>query len=401
MKTRRQARFALRAVTASRLRSALMLLALAIGVAAVVVLTALGEGARRYVGGEFSALGTNLVIVLPGATETTGGPPPIMGVTPRDLTVQDAIALSHSRAVERVAPVAVGIAPVSRGSREREVMVLGTTHDMLSVRHLTMAAGRFLPPGDPERGDPVAVVGDTIRRELFAGKNPVGEWVRLGDRRFRVIGLLADTGRSMGTDLDQVVVIPVSQAQALFGTPGLFRVILQARGRDRVEMAKADAMRIIAERHEGEADVTVITQDAILATFDRIFTALTATVGGIAAISLIVAGILVMNVMLVAVAQRTPEVGLLKALGATPRRVRLLFLWEAALLSLAGAACGLALGYLGVAAIGQFYPGFPVAVPPWAAGAAVAVSGTAGLAFGVWPASRAARLDPVASLERR
>lgn len=400
MKAPGQIRFALRAVTASRLRSALMLLALGIGVAAVVVLTALGEGARRYVGGEFAALGTNLVIVLPGATETTGGPPPIMGVTPRDLTVEDAIALSRSRAVEKMAPVALGISPVSHGSLERESLVLGTTHEMLAVRHLSMAAGRFLPPGDPERGDPVVVLGETIRKELFGTRNAVGEAVRLGDRRFRVIGVLADTGRSMGTDLDQMVVVPVSQAQALFGTPGLFRVILQARGRDRVEAVKADVMRIIADRHEGEADVTVITQDAVLATFDRIFTALTATVGGIAAISLVVAGILVMNVMLVAVTRRTPEVGLLKALGATPGAVRALFLWEAAVLSAAGAACGLLLGYVAVQVIGQVYPSFPIAVPVWAAGAAVVVSGTAGLAFGVWPASRAARLDPVAALER-
>jgi putative ABC transport system permease protein len=392
--------FSLKAVASQRLRSGLMLTAMAIGVAAVVVLTALGEWARRYVMGEFASLGTNLVVVLPGRSETTGIAPPVIA-TPRDLTLDDAQALLRSPAVGKVAPVVVGAAPASYGGLEREALALGTTAEFLDVRHLTVAQGRFLPPGDPKRGAPVVVIGSTVRQALFGNRSPVGEWLRVGDRRFRVIGELKSTGRSLGMDLGDLVVMPVNQAQALLDAPSLFRILVQAKSRTLLPDAVTDTRSILKTRHEGEEDVTVITQDSVLATFDRILTALTLTVAGIAGISLVVAGILVMNVMLVAVAQRTAEIGLLKALGATGGTVLRLFLAEAALLALAGAVLGLGLGFAGVFAIGRVYPDFPVAAPAWAVAAALGVSVATGLLFGVWPARRAAALDPVASLSRR
>ncbi|MBI5136938.1 MAG: ABC transporter permease [Nitrospirae bacterium] len=378
-----------------------MVLAMAIGVAAVVVLTALGEGARRYVVGEFASLGTNLVIVLPGRSETTGGPPPLTGLAPRDLTIADAQALLASPAITDVAPVVVGAAPVAAGGREREVLALGSTRSLLPVRHMTVAEGRFLPGGDPERGPPVAVLGATLRRELFGNRRAVGEQIRIGDRRFRVVGVLTDTGRSVGLDLNDLVVIPVAQAQALLNAPSLFRILAQARGPAAIAQAQDDIRATIRARHEGEDDVTVITQDSVMNTFDAILGTLTLVVGGIAAISLVVAGILVMNVMLVAVSHRTAEIGLLKAIGARPGVVLRLFLAEAALLSVLGAAGGLALGYGGVALIGALVPDFPVAAPAWAVAAALLVATGTGLLFGVWPARRAARLDPVQALARR
>jgi putative ABC transport system permease protein len=392
--------FALRAVVSQRLRSSLMLLAMAIGVAAVVVLTSLGEGARRYVMGEFAGLGTNLIVVLPGRSETTGMAPPVTA-TPRDLTLDDAGALLRSAAVGKVAPVVAGVAPVSWGGREREALAVGSTHELMALRHLAVRPGRFLPPGDPKRGPPVAVIGATVREALFGNRSPVGQWLRVGDRRVRVIGELESKGRSLGMDLDQIVVIPVSQAQALLDAPSLFRILVQARSRTLIPDAVKDVTAILKTRHEGEEDVTVITQDSMLETFDRILTSLTLTVAGIAGISLVVAGILVMNVMLVAVAQRTAEIGLLKALGATGGTVLRLFLAEAAVLALAGAGVGLGLGYGGVFAIGRAYPAFPVAAPLWAVVAAVGVAVATGLLFGVWPARRAARLDPVSALARR
>jgi len=382
-------------------RSILTLLATGIGVAAVVVLTALGEGARRYVVGEFASLGTHLLIVLPGRTETTGGPPPMMGVAPRDLTVADIQALLKSPHVLRVAPVVLGAVPVAFGGRVRESMTVGSTYDLLPVRHLTMAQGRFLPPGDPDRGPPVAVLGGTVRDALFGGEPAVGRWVRIGDRRFKVIGILASRGTTIGMAMDEVVIIPVSQAQALFNTPALFRALVQARSRASIADAKEDVLATIRARHEGDEDVTVITQDSVLSTFDQILTALTLTVGGIGAISLVVAGILVMNVMLVSVSQRTAEIGLLKALGAKGRVVMGLFLAEAAVLSVVGAFAGLAVGYAAVAVIGHVYPTFPVAAPIWASAAGVGVALVTGLSFGVWPARHAARLDPVTALAKR
>jgi putative ABC transport system permease protein len=393
--------YAVRALSGHRGRTALTLLATGIGVAAVVVLTSLGEGARRYVVGEFASLGTHLLIVLPGRTETTGGPPPMMGVAPRDLTVEDTQALLRSRHILRVAPVVLGTVPVAFGGRVRDSMTVGSTWDLLPVRNLTLAEGRFLPQGDPQRGPPVAVLGGTVRDALFGAEPAVGRWVRVGDRRFKVIGVLASKGTAIGMTLDEVVIIPVSQAESLFNTAGLFRAVVQARSRASIADAKADVLSIIRERHEGDDDVTVITQDSVLSTFDRILTALTLTVAGIGAISLVVAGILVMNVMLVSVTQRTAEIGLLKALGAKGRTVMGLFLAEAAVLSLAGALGGLVAGYAAVAVIGRVYPSFPVTAPAWAAAAGVGVAVVTGLLFGVWPARRAARLDPVASLARR
>jgi putative ABC transport system permease protein len=393
--------YAAGALSGHRGRSALTLLATGIGVAAVVVLTALGEGARRYVVGEFASLGTHLLIVLPGRTETSGGPPPMMGVAPRDLTVADMQAVLKSPHVLRVAPVVLGTVPVAFGGRSRDTMIAGSTADLLPVRNMSMAQGRFLPPGDPERGPPVAVLGGTVRDALFGAEPAIGRWVRIGDRRFKVIGILASRGTTIGMTMDEVVIIPVSQAQALFNAPGLFRALVQARSRDSIEDAKADVVSVIRARHEGDDDVTVITQDSVLSTFDQILTALTLTVAGIGAISLVVAGILVMNVMLVSVSQRTAEIGLLKALGAKGKVVMALFLAEAAVLSLAGALVGLVVGYAAVAVIGRVYPDFPVAAPAWAAAAGVTVALVTGVLFGVWPARRAARLDPVASLARR
>lgn len=384
-----------------RARTLLTLLAMGIGVASVVMLTALGEGARRFVTGEFQSLGTNLLIVLPGRSETTGGPPPLLGETPRDLTLDDAIAIERSRAVRRIAPIAIGSAGVSYREREREVTVVGSTAAFLEVRHMKMSKGRFLPVGDPRRGSPVCVLGAKLKRELFGAQPAVGRWVRIGDRRFRVVGVLASEGRSIGLDMQDLVVIPVAAAQALFDSYSLFRVLVEARSEEAIPRARKEIRSIIRERHEGEDDVTVITQDAVVATFDRIFTALTLTVAGIASISLAVAGILIMNVMLVAVSQRTSEVGLLKALGATSASVMRVFLAEATILSLVGAAAGLGVGYVAIRFVDHAYPRLPLSVPLWAAVAAVLVALTTGLLFGVLPARRAAKLDPVAALAQR
>jgi putative ABC transport system permease protein len=394
-------RFCLQSLRGYPLRTGLMLLAMAIGVAAVVVLTALGEGARTYVSEKFTSLGTHLLIVLPGRSETVGGPPPMMGETPRDLTLEDALALTRSSAVRRVAPIIVGSAPVSQMRLERETTILGSTAELFEVRNLVMAQGRFLPSGDMTRAEALCVLGHTLKRELFGNTSPLGQFVRIGEYRFKVIGVLSEQGQSLGVDISDVAIIPVASARALFNRASLFRILIQARSRDSVARAKQTILDIIRERHDGEDDITVITQDAVLATFDRIFTALTLALAGIAAISLAVAGILIMNVMLIAVSQRTAEIGLLKAIGAPSGQVMRLFLSESALLSLAGAAAGLLLAAGGIVILKRLFPSFPLNAPTWAPIAAVGVALGSGLIFGVLPARRAARLDPVAALSRR
>jgi putative ABC transport system permease protein len=378
-----------------------MLLAMAIGVGSVVVLSTLGTGARNYVISQFSSLGTNLLIVLPGRSETVGGPPPLLGVTPRDLTVDDAMALLRSSNIRYVAPISLGAAPVSRGKLEREVTILGSTPHLFKIRQLSMAGGRFLPEGDTSRATAVCVLGYKIKHELFGNNSALGETVRIGDRRFQIIGVLAKKGQSVGLDMADIVVIPVASAQALFNSASLFRIMIEANDRDAISRAKNTILKIIRERHDGEDDVTVISQDAILATFDRIFTALTLTVTGIAAISIAVAGILIMNVMLIAVSQRRTEVGLLKAIGAPNGQIVTLFLAESAILSIIGAALGLLLAAGVTWVVARLYPDFPLDIPLWSIWAAVSVSVATGLIFGVMPAMRAARLDPVLSLSRR
>jgi len=386
----------------ARMRSAMLLLAMTIGVAAVMVLTALGEGARRYITDEFKSLGSRLIIVLPGRSETTGAHIGMFaGETPRDLTLGDAEAILRIPDVERVAPLVVGSAPASVGSLEREVVIFGSNADLLVVRNLEMAQGAFLPSGELDRDLAVCVIGSRVMRELYPERNAPGQTMRIGERRFRVIGVLSNVGRAIGTDVEDVVIIPVSSAQALFNTESLFRVLIQIRDREAMPRVRQRVIDVIKDRHQGEEDVTVITQDALLATFDRIFDALTLTLAGIASISLAVAGVLVMNVMLVSVSQRTAEVGLLKAIGATRRQITALFLAEAVLLSLAGAGAGIAAG-MGVNwVLGRIYPSLPFGTPIWAMALAVAIAVGSGVVFGLLPARRAARLDPVAALSGR
>lgn len=396
-------RYSFHSIERAPSRTALMLLAMAIGVAAVVLLTGLGEAARRYVTDEFASLGTNLVIVMPGKSETTGGTmgAASMGGTTRDLTIDDAFALTRNHNVSRVAPMVIGAAGVQYAGLEREVPVIGTTSEMLAIRHWQMGHGQFIPVSDWTLSSPVCVIGRKVKSELFGRDPAIGRWLRIGDSRFRVIGVLASEGRSIGVDAEETVIVPVASAMSLFNTESLFRILVESASSEVIESVKLFTSNTITARHHGEEDVTVITQDAVLETFDAIFNVLTLTVGGIGAISLTVAGVLIMNVMLVAVAQRTSEVGLLKAVGAESRQIILLFLTEAALLSLFGALIGLGVGLTGGWAISKLYPSIDMAPPVWAVVAGVLMAVVTGVLFGILPARRAARLDPVMALARR
>lgn len=392
-------RFARDAAAGYPMRTSLSVLAMSIGVAAVVILTALGDGARRYVVGQFSSIGTNLVIVLPGRSGTGGfNPANAITTTPRDLSLDDAGSLRRAPAVSRVAPLAVGTSEISFGGRLREVMVAGSTSEFIPIRNFELAQGSGLPDDDWNRGTAVAVIGAKIREELFGTNAAVGQLIRVGDRRLRVVGVLKPVGQGLGMNTDELVIVPAALAQAMFNTNTLFRILVEAKSREAIPDAKDQVMEILKQRHRGEEDVTVITQDAVLATFDKLLGALTLGVAGIAAISLAVAGILVMNVMLVAVTQRTGEIGLLKALGATAQTIRFAFLAEAAMLSALGALLGYLLGESGAFVLRQAFPVFPAYPPNWAVIAALGTALGTGLLFGFLPARRAARLDPVQAL---
>ncbi|WP_243316744.1 ABC transporter permease [Geothrix paludis] len=391
--------FALGALRGHRLRTALSVTGVAIGITAVLALTALGEGARRYIVDEFATLGSNLVIILPGKVETTGGVP-FGGVT-HDLTLEDHAALARLGRLARAAPIAVATETLRHGDLGRSAPILGTTADYQEIRRLRLAAGTFLPSGDPDRSGTEIVLGTKVAQELFRGESPLGQVVRVGPDRFRVVGVLAPRGLSMlGFDLDEAAFIPVRTAMRLFNRTSLFRVVAEVRIFAEMDLAKADVLALLKDRHRAE-DVTVFTQDALLASFSAILRVLTLSLAGIASVSLVVAGVGIMNVMLVSVTERRAEIGLLKALGAPAPRILLAFLAEAVILAALGGAAGLAAGAAGVGLLALVYPDFPVAIPLWAVGAAVTLSFLVGVGFGVWPARRATRLDPIAALARR
>ena len=380
-------------------RSVLSLIGLAIGVAAVIILTAVGRGARTYVEQQFEVLGTHTLAILPGHSETTGGLPGFGGV-PHDLTLEDARAVGRQiPGVLRLAPVVVANEECSAGGRSRRVVVVGTTAEYGAVRALRVRTGRFLSPGSWDESRPEVVLGKTLATELFPEGGALGQLVRVGGWRLRVIGVLARQGTTFGFDLDQVAFIPVRTAMTMFNKTSLFRVVLQSRAGSDMHLAEQRVRRLMIERH-GEEDVTVATPEAIVDTLGGILDALTLALAGIAAISLLVAGIGIMNVMLVSVSERTAEIGLLKAIGANHRQVLALFLAEAAILSLAGGVLGLGVGLGLVKLLVTLAPTFPAAPPSWAILSALLLSLSTGVAFGWLPARRAVGLDPIAALAK-
>jgi putative ABC transport system permease protein len=393
-------RFAGGALRGHRLRTGLSLLGVAVGVTSVVLLTSLGEGARAYVTGEFASLGSNLLIVVPGRTETTGFAPPIGGA-PHDLTLGDAEALGRLPGVRRVAPMAIGMATSRAGDLTRETLVIGVTGEWQQVRRIDVVRGTFLPEGEAARDRSICVVGQVVERELFPGRSAVGGLLRVGDERFRVTGVMASRGTSLGTNLDEVVLIPIARHMKMFNETSLPRVLVELRSHEDLPAGRLAAVDLLTHRHAGEEDVTILTQDSMLATFNRLLGVLTAALTGIAAISLTVAGIGIMNVMLVSVSERTREVGLLKALGATSGQVLRIFLTEAATLSVAGGVIGLGTAWLLTQAVRAIYPAFPMQAPPWAMPVAALVSLAVGVLFGALPARRASRLDPMRAMTRR
>ena len=393
--------FALSSLASNQVRTFLMLLAMSIGVAAVVLLTGIGNGARLYIVDQFASLGTNLVIVIPGRADTASNTPAtLVGETPRDLTLGDARALERGDSVERLTPIVIGELGIAYRGREREIPLVGSTSPILEIHHLKMDRGSFLPQEDMEIARPVCVIGAKVYRELFGQQNALGELVRIGGFRCRVIGVLGSEGRSLGLDTEELVIVPVAFAQMLLNTEGLFRVLIEAQDLESIDRLKKHITTTIGKRHYGEDDVTIITQDSVLATFDKILGVLTLTVAGIAGISLVVAGILIMNVMLMAVAQRTAEIGLCKALGAGKMQIMVMIVSEALLLSTLGGILGLLLGFSGAWLAVQFYPTLQTTPPAWAIFAAIGTALGTGCIFSLLPASRAAKLDPIQALAR-
>jgi len=390
--------FSYQALARHRLRSGMVLLAIGMGVSSVLLLTSIGEGARLFIEQEFSALGSKMLIVLPGKKETTGSSPPLYGTSPRDLTIEDAQALKNIRTISHVAPIIAGTATVSNQSLSRDIIIIGTNREMFTVRNLSVKQGRMLPKNSETRATPVCILGAKLAEELFKKSSPLGQWLRIGEYKYRVIGLLEQRGESLGLDLRDMAIIPVRSAQMLFNSPALFRILLQLKQTKFETSTIVKINKTIAQRHEGEADITIISQDAMLSSFNKIIVAVTASIGAIAAISLIVAGILIMNVSYISVSQRREEIGLLKSLGASGREVRLIFIISSLVITSFGTLAGLILSYSIVFIIQTNFPSIPLAIPWWSTLAAIFMSFIMALLFSWLPANKAAAVDPILAL---
>ncbi len=379
-----------------RMRSFLTGLGIAIGIAAVILLTSIGEGLHKFMLAEFSQFGTNIISVQPGKTQTQGGNVGIFGSV-RELTLEDADALRRLPYVESVIPGLMGNAEVKANGRARRTMILGEGRDFGKTFTMKVLSGTIWPDEDNGQARALAVIGSKIHQEIFDGGNPLGSYLRIGGQRYRVIGVMEPKGQILGMDMDDAVFIPAARAMELLNRSGLMEVNVSYRPDvDADKMIEILKERLI-ERH-GREDFTIISQEQALEVLSSVLNILTFAVGALGGISLLVGAVGILTIMTMAVTERTSEIGLLRALGSQKRQILILFLGEAMLLSAVGGLSGLLLG-VGIAqGFHLLFPALPVHTPWLFALFAELMAISIGLAAGVAPAMRAARLDPVEAL---
>ncbi|MET8349823.1 MULTISPECIES: ABC transporter permease [unclassified Micromonospora] len=384
-------RVALDALRANRLRSALTMLGVIIGVASVVLLVAIGTGTKQKVEQQVEGLGSNLLLVVPGRIEV--GTAPV--VSP--LTLKDVDAVT--RVVgdpDRVAVTIASGATARAGARSDFTTVQGVLETTPEVFTRSLARGRYLTGTDVDTSRRVAVLGDSVARALFPDRDPLGQQVTLAGVRFRVIGVFAPLGQSLGVDRDDEVHVPVTAAQRLWGTQRVDGIAVKAPDRERIDELGERIVAELSHRHP-DTEFSAVTQQQILGVLGDILGVLTGVLAAIAGISLLVGGVGVSNIMLVSVRERTREIGLRKAVGARPRDIGVQFLLEAVLLTTIGGLTGMALG-VGTALLVDALSPIPAAITWWSLALAFGVSAAVGIVFGVVPAQRAGRLDPVVAL---
>jgi len=378
------------------LRTFLAVIAVAVGIASVILLTSIGQGVREFVFSEFTKFGSNVIIVFPGRVQTAGATIGIFG-TVRPLTIDDAVAARRAPHVLVTNPTTDGNAEIRYQGRRRRVIVYGFSPDWPKVWYFKMAAGSYLPNDDLHAPRPLAVLGATAKTEMFGAENPIGKRIEVGGSRFQVIGVVEPQGRFLGIEIDDSVTIPVGRALDLFNREGLTGFHVTHDPRVPQDEVVRGIRRILTTRH-GRDDVSFVTQDEMVRVLGSVIGVLTFAVGALGSISLLVGGVGILTIMTIAVKERTSEIGLLRALGGGKNQILRLFLAEAALLAAIGGAAGLALGVLLACVLTLVVPALPVSTPWWFAVLAEGMAITVGLAAGVLPARHAAQMEPVDAL---
>ncbi len=396
MRTRDFAQLTTGALAAHKLRTVLAVTGIAVGIAAVILLTSIGQGVREFVLKEFSSFGTNLMIITPGRVQTAGFSIGVFG-TVRPLTIDDAVAARRAPHVLVTNPATDGNGEVRYGGKRRRTTVYGFTPDWMALGFSKMRTGSFLPRDDLNAPRALAVLGSKVKTELYGTENPLGTRIEIGGYRFRVIGVMEEHGRLLGLDIDDCVVIPTARALELFNREGLTGFHATYDPKVPAANVAAGIRRVIALRH-GRDDITIITQDEMVKVLGSVLGVLTFAVGALGGISLLVGGVGIMTIMTIAVTERTSEIGLLRALGGQQDQILYLFLGEAALLAALGGAAGLLLGVGLARLLALLVPALPVSTPWWFALLAEGMAVAVGLAAGVLPARHAARMQPVDAL---
>ena len=396
MRSRDYIRLTTSTLRSHKLRTGLAVLGIAVGVAAVILLTSIGQGVREFVFSEFTKFGSNLIIVLPGKVQTAGMTIGMFG-TVRPLTIDDAVAVRRAPHVLVTNPTTDGNAEVRYKGRRRRVIIYGFTADWAKIWHFRMASGSMLPYDDVHSPRPFAVLGATAKKELFGAENPIGKRIDIAGSRFQIIGVVEPQGRFMGIEIDDSVTIPTARALELFNREGLtgFHVTHDPRV-PQPEVVRG-IRRILTMRH-GRDDVTIITQDETVRVLGSVLGVLTFAVGALGSISLFVGGVGILTIMTISVKERTSEIGLLRALGGGKGQIMRLFLGEATLLAGIGGAAGLLLGVIIARLLALIVPALPVSTPWWFAILAEGMAIVVGLAAGVIPARHAAEMEPVEAL---